>query len=42
MTMQYEQKGINLEVETAFKSFIFDPNAEQSDIVFTSWTPLPI
>ena len=40
MTMQYEQQNINLEVETAFKSFIFDPNGTQSDTVFTDWNTM--
>ena len=40
MTMQYEQQNINLEVETAFKSFIYDPSAEQTDISFSDWESL--
>lgn len=37
MTMQYEQQNINLEVSTAFKSFIFDPSADQSDTTYNDW-----
>jgi len=37
MTMQYEQQNINLEVETALKSFIFDPNSPQSDTSYNDW-----
>lgn len=37
MTMQYEQQNINLDPETGFKSYFFDPNGTQSDTTFTDW-----
>lgn len=38
--MQYEQENINLEVVNAFKSFIFNPSAPQTDISFSDWDAL--
>lgn len=40
MTNQYQQQNINLDVETAYKSFVFNPNAVQSDISFADWDQL--
>lgn len=40
MTLQYDQKTINQSPETSFKSYIFDPNATQSDTSFSDWDAL--
>lgn len=40
MTLQYDQKTINLSPETSFKSYIFNPNAPQTDTSFSDWDAL--
>src|SRR5690606_22377009 len=37
MTQQYLQRNINLNVETSFNSFVFNPSAPQTDISFSDW-----
>lgn len=41
MTLQYEQKGINFQVEMGVKTFLFDADAaSQTDVVFNNWDSL--